>query len=327
MRCHPARFRTRSGRSPRPSSTADPAAAPTRAPAPGPGRHTACRVRCIRPWGSVTAVGTGWARHGDPPRPGARPGSGAARRRRLAQHRRPAAQPGRPSRPDRRSSTSGPSAASTACTSWTSCARSRSGTPTCWSSSACTRRSSRTRPTTPRSPPRSSATSVHHPVLDDPELATWQQYAVRAWPTLVVVDPEGYVVSRRRRRGPRATRWTGSSRSWSPSTRPSGTLRRGDGPYVPPPAADDRAALPRQVSPLRRPARCWSPTPATTRWSSSAPTARPCCAASARGERGRADGGPDEAQLRRAAGAHPAAADGRRDASATTSWSPTPSTT
>ena len=35
---------------------------------------------------------------------------------------------------------------------------------------------------------------VHHPVLDDPELATWSQYAVRAWPTLCVVDPEGYLV-------------------------------------------------------------------------------------------------------------------------------------
>ncbi|MDH5277478.1 MAG: redoxin domain-containing protein, partial [Actinomycetota bacterium] len=33
---------------------------------------------------------------------------------------------------------------------------------------------------------------VEHPVLDDPELATWQQYAVRAWPTLSVVDPAGY---------------------------------------------------------------------------------------------------------------------------------------
>ncbi|MCG8924703.1 NHL domain-containing thioredoxin family protein [Lentzea sp. CC55] len=35
---------------------------------------------------------------------------------------------------------------------------------------------------------------VHHPVLDDPELTTWQNYAVKAWPTLVLVDPEGYVV-------------------------------------------------------------------------------------------------------------------------------------
>ena len=36
---------------------------------------------------------------------------------------------------------------------------------------------------------------VGHAVLDDPELQMWQQYAVRAWPTLVVIDPEGYVVA------------------------------------------------------------------------------------------------------------------------------------
>jgi thiol-disulfide isomerase/thioredoxin/sugar lactone lactonase YvrE len=36
---------------------------------------------------------------------------------------------------------------------------------------------------------------VTHPVLDDPELRTWDQYAAKAWPTLVVVDPEGYVVA------------------------------------------------------------------------------------------------------------------------------------
>ncbi|MDX6298285.1 MAG: hypothetical protein QOI51_2142 [Nocardioidaceae bacterium] len=36
---------------------------------------------------------------------------------------------------------------------------------------------------------------VDHLVLDDPELSTWDVYAVRAWPTLVLVDPEGYVVA------------------------------------------------------------------------------------------------------------------------------------
>jgi thiol-disulfide isomerase/thioredoxin len=36
---------------------------------------------------------------------------------------------------------------------------------------------------------------VRHPVLDDPELTTWSAYAARAWPTLVLVDPEGYVVA------------------------------------------------------------------------------------------------------------------------------------
>jgi thiol-disulfide isomerase/thioredoxin len=36
---------------------------------------------------------------------------------------------------------------------------------------------------------------VTHPVLDDPDLLTWQAYTARAWPTLVLVDPEGYVVA------------------------------------------------------------------------------------------------------------------------------------
>jgi thiol-disulfide isomerase/thioredoxin len=36
---------------------------------------------------------------------------------------------------------------------------------------------------------------ITHPVLDDPELETWQQYGVRAWPTLVIIDPDGYVVA------------------------------------------------------------------------------------------------------------------------------------
>jgi thiol-disulfide isomerase/thioredoxin len=35
---------------------------------------------------------------------------------------------------------------------------------------------------------------VTHPVLDDPEMVTWQQYDIRGWPTLVVIDPAGYIV-------------------------------------------------------------------------------------------------------------------------------------
>lgn len=36
---------------------------------------------------------------------------------------------------------------------------------------------------------------VHHPVLDDGDLETWRAFAARAWPTLVLVDPTGYVVA------------------------------------------------------------------------------------------------------------------------------------
>jgi thiol-disulfide isomerase/thioredoxin len=35
---------------------------------------------------------------------------------------------------------------------------------------------------------------VAHPVLDDPDLTTWRSYTARAWPTLAVIDPEGYLV-------------------------------------------------------------------------------------------------------------------------------------
>ena len=81
---------------------------------------------------------------------------------------------------------------------------------------------------------------VHHPVLDDPELTTWSQYAVRAWPTLVLVDPEGYVVH------------TASGEGHAEGLRrlldelvaehdAKGTLRRGGPAYVAPPEA--RTAL------------------------------------------------------------------------------------
>jgi thiol-disulfide isomerase/thioredoxin len=34
---------------------------------------------------------------------------------------------------------------------------------------------------------------IEHPVLDDPAMVTWSAYAVRAWPTLVLIDVEGRV--------------------------------------------------------------------------------------------------------------------------------------
>lgn len=35
---------------------------------------------------------------------------------------------------------------------------------------------------------------IEHPVINDDEMLLWRQYGVRAWPTLVVIDPQGYVV-------------------------------------------------------------------------------------------------------------------------------------
>src|SRR5689334_17615628 len=74
---------------------------------------------------------------------------------------------------------------------------------------------------------------VEHPVLDDPELATWKQYAVRAWPTLVVIDPEGYVVAQHAGEG-HVHAIERLVTELEAEHEAKGTLRRGDGPYVPP---------------------------------------------------------------------------------------------
>ncbi|MFG2722402.1 NHL domain-containing thioredoxin family protein [Streptomyces sp. NPDC048416] len=80
---------------------------------------------------------------------------------------------------------------------------------------------------------------VEHPVLDDPDLATWKQYAVRAWPTLVVIDPEGYVVAQHAGEG-HAHAIERLVEELEAEHGAKGTLRRGDGPYVPPePVATD----------------------------------------------------------------------------------------
>ena len=73
---------------------------------------------------------------------------------------------------------------------------------------------------------------IHHPVLDDPELATWQAYTARAWPTLVVVDPEGYIVAHLSGEG-HAAGLDSLVAELVAEHEAKGTLHRGDGPYVP----------------------------------------------------------------------------------------------
>jgi thiol-disulfide isomerase/thioredoxin len=84
---------------------------------------------------------------------------------------------------------------------------------------------------------------VHHPVLDDPGLETWKQYAVRAWPTLVLVDPEGYVVHVASGEG----HVEGIGRLLEQLVaehEAKGTLRRGDSPYAPPPVTASELSFP-----------------------------------------------------------------------------------
>ncbi|MGV9284617.1 NHL domain-containing thioredoxin family protein [Streptomyces sp. NPDC003730] len=74
---------------------------------------------------------------------------------------------------------------------------------------------------------------VEHPVLDDPERVTWRQYAVRAWPTLAVIDPEGYVVAQYAGEG-HAHAIQRLVEELEAQHAAKGTLRRGDAPYVAP---------------------------------------------------------------------------------------------
>ena len=78
---------------------------------------------------------------------------------------------------------------------------------------------------------------VHHPVLDDPELVTWKAYAARAWPTLTLIDPEGYVVAQMSGEG-HERGLDVLLRELVDEHERRGTLHRGDGPYrLPEPAA------------------------------------------------------------------------------------------
>ncbi len=74
---------------------------------------------------------------------------------------------------------------------------------------------------------------VEHPVLDDPDLVTWQAYAARAWPTLVLVDPEGYVVAQYAGEG-HAHAISALVTELREVHLAKGTLQPGDSPYVPP---------------------------------------------------------------------------------------------
>ncbi|WP_121010504.1 NHL domain-containing thioredoxin family protein [Saccharothrix australiensis] len=84
---------------------------------------------------------------------------------------------------------------------------------------------------------------VHHPVLDDPELTTWQNYAVKAWPTLALVDPEGYVVHVAAGEG-HVDALRQIVTELVAEHEAKGTLHRGDGPYVPPAPADTELRFP-----------------------------------------------------------------------------------
>lgn len=86
---------------------------------------------------------------------------------------------------------------------------------------------------------------VHHPVLDDPELETWRQYAVRAWPTLVVIDPDGMIAGTYSGEG-----HLHALRRLVADLVQRHDIRPGDHPYVPRPATAATLRFPSKTLPL-----------------------------------------------------------------------------
>ena len=84
---------------------------------------------------------------------------------------------------------------------------------------------------------------VDHPVLDDPNLTTWDAYAARAWPTLVVIDPVGYVVATMAGEGHAAALDTLIGGLIAEHTA-EGTLDPEGTPYVAEPAAETTLRFP-----------------------------------------------------------------------------------
>ena len=137
--------------------------------------------------------------------------------------------------------------------------------------------------------------NVTHPVLDDPELTTWTQYAAKAWPTLAVVDPTGYLVASMAGEG-HAEGLERLINQLVAKHDADGTLHRGDGPYVPPAV---------HHGDLRFPGKAMVSADGTYLVSSSAEHTIVELEADAEtvrrrigtGQRGRADGGPEQAQF------------------------------
>jgi thiol-disulfide isomerase/thioredoxin len=74
---------------------------------------------------------------------------------------------------------------------------------------------------------------VYHPIVNDPGLRLWQQYLIHAWPTLVLIDPEGYLVAQAAGEG-QVSALDATIAALAAEHEARGTLRHGDGVFVPP---------------------------------------------------------------------------------------------
>ena len=165
---------------------------------------------------------------------------------------------------------------------------------------------------------------VRHPVLDDPDLTTWGAYAVRAWPTLALVDPEGYVVAQFSGEG-HAHGIDALLAELVPEHQAKGTLRTGAGPYVAPEPVATTLRFPAKAVVLPN-GDILVADAGHHSLAQLAPDGETLVRRIGSGDRGLADGGPGDARFDEPGGLCLLPRD-EPASSATTSSSPTPSTT
>lgn len=90
---------------------------------------------------------------------------------------------------------------------------------------------------------------VRHPVLHDPGLHLWRQYAVRAWPTLVFIGPDGKVIASNAGE-PDPARLLASVGEIIRLARTGGIMAPGTLPLSPPAPPDGRVSFPAKIKPL-----------------------------------------------------------------------------
>lgn len=136
---------------------------------------------------------------------------------------------------------------------------------------------------------------VRHPVLDDPELVTWSAYTARAWPTLVVIDPEGYVVAQMAGEG-HGSALAALASELIAEHDAKGTLHRGDGPYVAPASTSGTLRFPAKAIALPS-GNLLVADAGHHSLAELAPDGETLVRRIGSGERGLLDGGPDEARF------------------------------
>lgn len=136
---------------------------------------------------------------------------------------------------------------------------------------------------------------VRHPVLDDPELVTWGAYTARAWPTLVVIDPEGYIVAQMAGEG-HGSAIAALVTDLIAEHSAKGTLHRGAGPYVPPAPASGTLRFPAKALTLSN-GNLLVADAGHHSLAELAPDGETLVRRIGSGERGLVDGGPGEARF------------------------------